>query len=61
VTTRNATDLLLEANYVQSWTADEGTELTWRLLTQPDGDIAEDCLVTAAGSYSATTALGSLG
>src|SRR5207247_2307674 len=32
------------------------TGFTSRLLTSPDGDIAEDRMVTATGSYSATTA-----
>jgi hypothetical protein len=54
VTTTNATDLLFAANLVQSTTAGPGAGFTSRLLTQPDGDIAEDRMVTATGSYSAT-------
>ena len=53
-TTTNATDLIFAANLVQSTTTGPGANFTTRLLTQPDGDIAEDRMVTAAGSYSAT-------
>jgi hypothetical protein len=54
VTTTNATDLLFGANLVQTATTGPGTGFTSRLLTAPDGDIAEDEVVTAVGSYSAT-------
>jgi hypothetical protein len=54
VTTTNATDLLFGANLVQTATTGPGTGFTSRLLTVPDGDIAEDEMVTAIGSYSAT-------
>jgi hypothetical protein len=54
LTTTNATDLLFAANLVQSTTTGPGAGFTSRLLTQPDGDIAEDRMVTATGSYSAT-------
>ncbi len=53
-TTTNATDLLFGANIVQSGTTGPGSGFTSRLLTQPDGDIAEDTMVTSTGSYSAT-------
>ena len=53
-TTTNATDLLFAANMVLTLTTGPGTGFTSRLLTQPDGDIAEDRMVTATGSYSAT-------
>ncbi|MGD0436794.1 MAG: IPT/TIG domain-containing protein, partial [Bryobacteraceae bacterium] len=59
VTTTNATDLLFGANLVQTTTAGAGTGFTSRLLTTPDGDIAEDEMVTASGSYSATASLNS--
>src|SRR6266571_502346 len=55
-TTTNATDLLLGASMVATFTTGPGTGFTSRLLTSPDGDIAEDRMVTATGSYSATTA-----
>ena len=54
VTTTNATDLLFGANVVQTGTTGPGTGFTSRMLTSPDGDIAEDQMVTATGSYSAT-------
>jgi hypothetical protein len=57
VTTTNATDLLFGANLVQTATTGPGTGFTSRLLTSPDGDIAEDEMVTAIGSYSATAPL----
>ena len=53
-TTTNATDLIFGANLVQTTTTGPGSGFTQRLLTTPDGDIAEDEMVTAAGSYSAT-------
>ena len=57
VTTTNPTDLLFGANLVQSLTTGPGSGFTSRLLTSPDGDIAEDSMVTATGSYSATAPL----
>ena len=57
VTTTNATDLLFGANMVQTSTTGPGTGFTSRMLTSPDGDIAEDEMVTATGSYSATAPL----
>ena len=56
-TTTNATDLLFGANLVQTGTGGPGTGFTSRLLTQPDGDIAEDRIVTSTGSYSATASV----
>ena len=53
-TTTNATDLIFGANLVQTLTSGPGSGFTTRMLTQPDGDIAEDQMVTATGSYSAT-------
>ncbi|HXJ94148.1 MAG TPA: choice-of-anchor D domain-containing protein [Terriglobia bacterium] len=52
-TTTNATDLILGANLVQTATTGPGSGFTKRLLTSPDGDIAEDRMATATGSYSA--------
>jgi len=54
VTTTTASDLLFAANLVGSTTTGPGAGYTTRLLTQPDEDIAEDRMVTATGSYSAT-------
>jgi hypothetical protein len=54
VATTNANDLLVGANIVLSMTNAAGSGFTQRLLTLPDGDIAEDSVVTAIGSYSAS-------
>ncbi|MGD0048969.1 MAG: IPT/TIG domain-containing protein [Bryobacteraceae bacterium] len=54
VTTTNATDLLFGANLVQTSTTGPCGGFTKRLLTTPDGDIAEDRMLAATGSYSAT-------
>ena len=61
VATTNATDLLFGANYVQTLTAGPGSGFTQRLLTSPDGDIAEDQMTTAAGTYLASAPLSSSG
>ena len=54
VTTTYANDLLIGANVVQTSTTGAGAGYTSRLITNPDGDIFEDRVVTATGSYSAT-------
>jgi Concanavalin A-like lectin/glucanases superfamily/Chitobiase/beta-hexosaminidase C-terminal domain/IPT/TIG domain/Fibronectin type III domain len=54
VTTLNANDLLFGANLVQTLTSAAGSGFTSRMITSPDGDIAEDRLVTTVGSYSAS-------
>jgi chitodextrinase len=56
-TTTNATDLLFGANMVGSFTSKAGTGFTSRIITSPDGDIAEDEMVTSTGSYSAAATL----
>ena len=45
--TRNASDLLIRANTVQTLTTGAGDGFTQRLLTTPDGDIAEDRVTRA--------------
>jgi hypothetical protein len=60
VITKNAKDLLVGANLVWTSTTGPGSGLTQRLLTQ-DGDIAEDHMVTATGSYNANAPLSSAG
>jgi phosphodiesterase/alkaline phosphatase D-like protein len=57
ITTTNANDLLIGANVVQTLTRSAGTSFTSRVITQPDGDIFEDRIVTAAGSYNATASV----
>ena len=57
VTTANANDLLFGASYVSTRVTAAGAGFTNRVITSPDGDIAEDEIVTAAGTYSATATL----
>ena len=54
VSTTNPNDLLVGANLVQTGTTAAGTSFTSRGITVPDGDILEDRVVAAVGSYSAT-------
>src|ERR1700682_6183052 len=54
VTTTNANDLIIGANLVQTGTSGPGSGFTSRMITTPDSDIAEDRIVTAPGSYTAT-------
>jgi chitodextrinase len=54
VTTTFANDLLIGANLVQSLTITGGSGFSTRVITSPDGDILEDRIVTATGSYSAS-------
>jgi hypothetical protein len=61
VTTTNPTDLIFGANIVATTTQGPGSGFTERLLTTPDGDSAEDMMVTAKGSYSTTAPLTSSG
>ena len=61
VTTTNATDLIFGANLVQTFTTGPGSGFTAELLTSPAGDIAEDQMVTASGSYGASAPLGVAG
>jgi len=60
VTTTNPTDLLFGANIVWTTTTGAGSGFTQRLIT-PDGDIAEDEMVKATGSYSASASLNQSG
>ena len=53
-TTNFATELLLGAGTTDSTFTGPGTGYTNRVITSPDGDIAEDRTVTTTGSYNAT-------
>lgn len=53
-TTTNANDLLVGASLVQDQTMSAGAGYTSRVITNPDGDILEDEIVTTSGSYAAT-------
>jgi hypothetical protein len=61
VTTKSSTDLLLGANTTEGVTSDVGSGFTLRLLTEPDGDIAEDQIVHGAGSCNASAPLNGAG
>jgi hypothetical protein len=61
VATTNPTDLLVAANTIQTFTAGSGATFTERVPSNPDGQIAEDRVVTTAGSYSASAPLDSSG
>src|SRR5215510_13057009 len=60
-TTTNANDLIFGANTVAVTTTAPGAGFTKRMITVPDADIAEDQVVTTAGSYSATAPLNTPG
>jgi CTP:molybdopterin cytidylyltransferase MocA len=55
--TTAANELIFGANMVSTFTGGAGSGFTSRVITTPDGDIAEDRVVTAMGSYSATAAV----
>jgi len=61
ITTATANELLVSGNVVATSTSGAGTGFTSRMITNPDGDIAEDQIVTAVGSYTATAPLSSAG
>ena len=55
-TTTGANDLVLAANLVQTVSGGPGAGFTQRMLTY-DGDIVEDRITSAAGTYNATSAV----
>ena len=57
-TTTSANELLVGANMTFTITTGPGAGFTSRMITTPDGDIAEDRIVTATGSYQATAPVG---
>jgi hypothetical protein len=57
-TTTAANELIFGANTVAT-TSSVGSGFTSRIITSPDGDLAEDKIVTTAGSNSATAPLSS--
>jgi hypothetical protein len=61
VTTTIASELIFGANTVATATKTAGSGFTSRVITSPDGDIAEDKVATTAGSNSATATLSSSG
>jgi len=61
VVTSNANDLLVGANTVLTSTSAAGSGFSNRLITDPDGDLVEDKVVTAVGSYHAAATLSNAG
>jgi hypothetical protein len=60
-TTTAANELIFGANMVSTDTRAAGTGFASRTITHIDSDIAEDMIVTVAGTYSATASLGTSG
>ena len=60
-TTTSANELIFGANTVYTGNLGAGSGYTARIISNPDGDLAEDRVVTATGSYSATAPLSSSG
>jgi hypothetical protein len=60
-TTTNPTTVLFSANTVSTSTSGAGAGYTKRVITSPDGDIAQDRMVSTAGSYSANAPLSATG
>jgi hypothetical protein len=61
VTTTSANELIFSANMVSSGNLGAGTGYVSRIITTPDSDIAEDKIVSSAGTYSATAPLSASG
>ncbi|HVU48850.1 MAG TPA: IPT/TIG domain-containing protein [Terracidiphilus sp.] len=59
--TSTANELIFAADMISTTTKVAGTGFTARVVSIPDSDIAEDEMVTTAGSYSATATLNSSG
>jgi hypothetical protein len=56
-TTTSANELIFGADMVYTTNGSAGSGFTSRIITSPDGDLAEDKVVTTAGSNSATATL----
>ena len=54
ITTTNAVDLIFGANLVRTTTTGSGSGFTSRMITSPDGDIAEDRVTSSAGAFTVT-------
>ena len=61
LTTTVSNVLLVAANDVATSTTDAGAGFTSRMITNPDGDIVQDRIVAAPGSYSASAPLSASG
>src|SRR6185437_2983710 len=58
-TTNFANELIFGADTIATVTTGAGSGFTSRIITSPDSDLAEDKIVTAVGSNSATASLNS--
>ena len=58
-TTTNASDLLIAANYSGAAATAAGANYTSRIITNPNGDILQDRVVTGTGSFAAAVPLAS--
>src|SRR5262245_10068005 len=54
LTTSTPSVLLVAANVVETSTNNSGPNFTSRMITSPNGDIAEDRILTTAGTFGAT-------
>jgi RHS repeat-associated protein len=61
VTTTNQNDVLIGANVAGKTTTASGANYTNRVITAPGGDILEDRIVTATGSYNAAATMSASG
>jgi GH35 family endo-1,4-beta-xylanase len=61
LTTAKTNDILVSANTVSTTTSGSGKSSILRMLTSPDGDIAQDSVLTNAGSYYTSAPLTSSG
>jgi hypothetical protein len=61
VATTNASDLILGADTIYTFTSGPGSGFISRTITSPDGDIAEDKIVSTTGGYSASAPLNGAG
>ena len=57
VTTTSAAELLFGASLVKGGTTAAGSGFTVRVITSPDSDLVEDRVVSAAGTYSASSSV----
>jgi nitrogen fixation protein FixH len=55
--TTSADELIFSADTIATTTTAAGSGFTERVVTRPDGDLAEDMTVASMGSYSATASL----
>jgi len=60
-TTTSPSELIFGANTVWTGNTVAGPSFTIRIITTPDGDLAEDRTVTTTGSYNASSTLSSAG